>query len=51
MKAYHMMIGSRGWTQDEIRAMEDWPPLTDAQKAEIDAMPPVPPIPAPAMGS
>jgi HK97 family phage portal protein len=50
-KAYHMMIGSRAMTQDEVRAMEDLPPMTDAQRAEIDAMPPVPPIPAPAMGS
>lgn len=50
-KAYHMMIGSRAFTQDEVRAMEDVPPLTDEQKAEIDAMPVPPPIPAPAAGS
>lgn len=50
-KAYHMMVGSRALTQDEVRALEDLPPLTDAQKAEIDAMPMPPPIPAPAAGS
>lgn len=51
MQGYHMMIGSRAFTQDEIREMEDRPPLTDAQKAEIDAMPMVPPIPGPKSGS
>jgi HK97 family phage portal protein len=51
MQAYHMMIGSRAFTQDEIRSMEDFPALTDAQKAEIDAMPMVPPIPGPRSGS
>jgi len=51
MQAYHMMIGSRAFTQDEIRSMEDFPPLTDEQKAEIDAMPMVPPIPGPKTGN
>ena len=49
MQSYHMMIGSRGWTQDEVREMEDYPPMTDAQKAEINALimplpPPVAPV-------
>jgi HK97 family phage portal protein len=43
--AYHMMIGSRMVTQDEARAMEDMPPLTDAQRAEVDAL--VMPLPPP----
>ncbi len=51
MKAYHMMIGSRAWSQDEVRAMEDLPPLTPEQQAQIDAMPALPPVPAPAAGS
>lgn len=51
MQAYHMMIGSRAFTQDEIREMEDRPPLTTQQQAQIDAMPPVPPIPGPRSGS
>lgn len=52
MRAYHMMIGSRGWTQDEIRAMEDYPPLTPEQRAEVDAlvMPVPPPIAGPRAG-
>lgn len=45
MTAYHMMIGSRGWTQDEVRAMEDFPPLTDEQRAEVNAL--VMPLPPP----
>lgn len=45
MTAYHMMIGSRGWTQDEVRALEDYPPLTDAQRAETNAL--VMPLPPP----
>ena len=51
MQAYHMMIGSRAFTQDEIREMEDRPPLTAAQQAQIDKMPAVPPIPGPRTGS
>ena len=43
--AYHMMIGSRMVTQDEARAMEDMPPLTPEQKAEVDAL--VTPLPPP----
>ena len=43
--AYHMMIGSRMVTQDEARAMEDLPPLTPEQKAEVDAL--VTPLPPP----
>jgi HK97 family phage portal protein len=51
MQAYHMMIGSRAFTQDEIREMEDRPPLTPEQQAEIDKMPAQPPIPGPRSGS
>lgn len=51
MQAYHMMVGSRAFTQDEIREMEDRPPLTPEQQAQIDAMPAVPPIPGPRSGS
>jgi HK97 family phage portal protein len=51
MQGYHMMIGSRAFTQDEVREAEDRPPLTAAQKAEIDAMPAVPPIPGPKIGT
>lgn len=51
MQAYHMMIGSRAWTQDEVRAMEDYAPLTPEQQAQIDAMPPAPPIPGPKIGT
>lgn len=51
MQGYHMMIGSRAFTQDEIREMEDRPPLTPAQQTQIDAMPMVPPIPGPKSGS
>lgn len=50
-KAYHMMIGSRALTQDEVRAFEDMPPLTPEQQAAIDKMPMPPPIAAPAAGS
>jgi HK97 family phage portal protein len=50
-QAYHMMIASRAFTQDEIREMEDRPPLTPEQKAEIDAMPIPPPIPPPRSGT
>lgn len=50
-QAYHMMIGSRAFTQDEIREMEDRPPLTPEQQAQIDKMPPVPPIPGPRSGT
>jgi len=45
MTGYHMMIGSRGWTQDEVRAMEDYAPMTPEQKAEINAL--VMPLPPP----
>jgi HK97 family phage portal protein len=49
MTAYHMMIGSRAFTQDEVRGMEDYAPLTPEQKAEVDALvmpmpPPVAPV-------
>jgi HK97 family phage portal protein len=43
--AYHMMIGSRAFTQDEVRSMEDYAPLTPEQKAEVDAL--VMPLPPP----
>jgi len=45
--AYHMMIGSRMATQDEARAMEDMPPLTDEQRAQVDAL--VTPLPPPVL--
>lgn len=45
--AYHMGIGSRMFTQDEMREMEDYAPLTAAQKAEIDAL--VTPTPPPVL--
>lgn len=51
MQGYHMMIGSRAFTQDEIREMEDRPPLTPEQQAQIDQMPAIPPIPGPRSGS
>jgi HK97 family phage portal protein len=53
MRGYHMMIGSRAFTQDEVRGMEDFAPLTDAQKAEVDAlvMPVPPPVAGPMAGS
>jgi HK97 family phage portal protein len=51
MQGYHMMIGSRAFTQDEVREMEDRPPLTPEQQAQIDAMPAVPPIPGPKIGT
>jgi HK97 family phage portal protein len=44
-QAYHMAIGSRMLTQDEVREMEDYPPLTAEQKAEVDAL--VTPLPPP----
>jgi HK97 family phage portal protein len=45
MTAYHMMVGSRIFTQDEIREMEDRPPLTPEQRAEVNAL--VMPLPPP----
>jgi HK97 family phage portal protein len=48
MRGYHMMVGSRTWTQDEIRGMEDYPPLTPEQRAEVDAL--VTPLPPPIGG-
>ena len=45
MTGYHMMIGSRGWTQDEVREMEDYPPLTADQQAQVNAL--VMPLPPP----
>jgi len=50
---HHMQVGARILTQDEVRATEDMPPLTDAQRAEIDAlvMPTPPPIGSPKIGS
>jgi HK97 family phage portal protein len=45
MTAYHMMVGSRIFTQDEVREMEDRPPLTDEQRAEVNAL--VMPLPPP----
>jgi HK97 family phage portal protein len=45
MQGYHMMVGSRVFTQDEVREYEDYPPMTAAQKAETDAL--VMPLPPP----
>jgi HK97 family phage portal protein len=52
-QALHMLVGSRIITQDEARAMEDWPALTAEQKAMIDALvtPIPPPIGSPKIGS
>jgi len=49
----HMKVGSRTYTQDEVREGEDMPPLTPEQRAEIDAlvMPTPPPIGSPRIGS
>lgn len=51
MQANHMMIASRAWTRDEVRALEDYAPLTAGQLAEIDATPLLPPIPGPKVGT
>lgn len=52
-QALHLLVGSRIITQDEARAMEDWPALTAEQKAMIDALvtPIPPPIGSPKIGS
>ena len=50
LRGYHMMVGSRAFTQDEVRALEELPPLTPAQQAQIDAMPLHPLIPGPRSG-
>ena len=52
MRGYHMMIGMRGWAQSEVRAMEDYPPFTPEQQAEVDklVMPAPPPIAGPRAG-
>lgn len=50
LRGYHMMIGSRAFTQDEVRQLEDMPPLTPEQQAQIDKMPEQPPIPGPRSG-
>jgi HK97 family phage portal protein len=47
MTGYHMMIGSRAFAQSEVRAMEDYPPFTPEQKAEVDAL--VTPLPPPVL--
>jgi HK97 family phage portal protein len=52
MRGYHMMIGMRGWTQTEVRSMEDYPPFTEEQQAEVDkmVMPEPPPVAGPRAG-
>ena len=52
-QAMHLLVGSRIITQDEARAMQDWPALTAAQRDEIDALvtPIPPPIGSPKIGS
>ena len=52
-QALHLLVGSRIITQDEARAMEDWPALTPEQREEIDALvtPIPPPIGSPKIGS
>jgi len=44
-KVNHAQIASRVMTTDEVRQGEDLPPLTDAQRAQINAVPETPPIP------
>lgn len=53
MRGYHMLVGGRVMTQDEIRAMEDYPPFTPEQLDEIDrlVMPAPPPIGGPLSGT
>jgi len=53
MRGYHMMIGSRMFTQDEVRGMEDYAPLTPEQRAEVDALVQAipPPIGGPLQGT
>ena len=53
MRGYHMLVGGRVMTQDEIRAMEDYPPFTPEQLDEIDrlVMPVPPPIGGPLSGT
>lgn len=50
---HHLQVGARILAQDEIRALEDIAPMTDAQRAQIDAlvMPIAPPIGSPKIGS
>jgi HK97 family phage portal protein len=52
-QALHMLVGARIITQDEARAMEDWPKLTPEQQAQINALttPIPPPIGSPKIGS
>lgn len=45
--AYHMAIGSRMMTQDEMREMEDYPPLTAAQLKMVNAL--ITPLPPPVL--
>ena len=50
---HHLQVGARILSQDEIRALEDIAPMTDAQRAQIDALvlPTPPPIGSPKIGS
>ncbi|MDH6134649.1 HK97 family phage portal protein [Kitasatospora sp. MAA4] len=53
-QAIHMLVAARIITQDEARAMLlELPPLTDQQRAEIDALvlPTPPPVGSPKIGS
>lgn len=47
----HAMALGRWMTVDEVRSIENLPPLTDAQRADLDATPTTTTAPAPAEGA
>jgi phage portal protein BeeE len=47
MSAYKIGLDVKAYTYDEIRDLEDRPPLTPAQRAEGQPAPLTPPIPMP----